>query len=58
VSVKIFISSVSDEFHAYRDQLRSQLTRHNVEVKVQEDFKGYGVATLGLDPRLPSPSQR
>jgi hypothetical protein len=45
VSVKIFISCVSKEFLAYRDQLRSKLTRHNVEVKVQEDFKGYGTAT-------------
>jgi hypothetical protein len=39
VSAKIFLSTVSDEFRAYRDQLRSDLTRHNVEVKVQEDFK-------------------
>jgi hypothetical protein len=45
-SVKIFISCVSNEFRAYRDELRSKLTRHNVEVKVQEDFKGYGTATL------------
>jgi hypothetical protein len=37
---------VSDEFRAYRDQLRSDLTRHNVEVKVQEDFKDLGVVTL------------
>jgi hypothetical protein len=46
MSVKIFLSSVSDEFRDYRDQLRSDLTRHNVEVKVQEDFKEYGVVTL------------
>ena len=39
MSAKIFLSTVSDEFRAYRDQLRSDLTRHNVEVKVQEDFK-------------------
>jgi hypothetical protein len=38
MSAKIFLSTVSDEFRAYRDQLRSDLTRHNVEVKVQEDF--------------------
>ena len=46
MSVKIFVSAVSDEFRAYRDQLRSDLTRHNVEVKVQEDFKDYGSSTL------------
>ena len=46
MSVKIFLSTVSDEFRDYRDQLRSDLTRHNVEVKVQEDFKDYGGATL------------
>jgi hypothetical protein len=45
-SVKIFLSTVSDEFRAYRDQLRSDLTRHNVEVKVQEDFKDLGGDTL------------
>jgi len=37
MSVKIFLSTVSNEFRAYRDFLRSDLTRHNVEVKVQED---------------------
>jgi len=46
VSVKIFLSTVSDEFRAYRDQLRSDLTRHNVEVKVQEDLKDHGGVTL------------
>ena len=46
MSVKIFLSTVSDEFRDYRDQLRNDLTRHNVEVKVQEDFKDYGVVTL------------
>ena len=45
-SVKIFLSTVSDEFRAYRDQLRSDLTRPNVEVKVQEDFKDLGGDTL------------
>src|SRR3954470_6322900 len=44
--VRIFLSTVSDEFRPYRDQLRSDLTRHNVEVKVQEDFKDYGGVTL------------
>jgi len=46
ISLKIFLSTVSDEFRAYRDQLRGDLTRHNVEVKVQEDFKDLGRGTL------------
>jgi hypothetical protein len=46
MSVKIFLSTVSDEFRSYRDQLRNDLTRHNVEVKVQEDFKDLGRGTL------------
>jgi tetratricopeptide (TPR) repeat protein len=46
MSVRIFLSTVSDEFRAYRDALRSDLTRHNVEVKVQEDFKDLGGDTL------------
>jgi hypothetical protein len=41
-----FLSTVSDEFRPYRDQLRADLTRHNTEVKVQEDFKDYGGVTL------------
>ena len=45
-SVKVFLSTVSDEFGAYRDLLRKDLTRHNVEVKVQEDFKDLGGDTL------------
>jgi tetratricopeptide (TPR) repeat protein len=46
MAVRIFLSTVSDEFRAYRDQLRGDLTRHNVDVKVQEDFKDYGSVTL------------
>jgi tetratricopeptide (TPR) repeat protein len=46
MSVRIFLSAVSDEFRSYRDQLRTDLTRHNVEVKVQEDFKNLGGDTL------------
>jgi tetratricopeptide (TPR) repeat protein len=45
-SVKVFLSTVSDEFRAYRDQLRKDLTRPNVDVKVQEDFKDLGGDTL------------
>ena len=46
MSVNIFLSTVSDEFRTYRDALRHDLTRHNVEVKVQEDFKDLGGDTL------------
>jgi hypothetical protein len=46
MSISVFLSTVSDEFRAYRDRLRSDLTRHNVEVKVQEDFKDLGGETL------------
>jgi Domain of unknown function (DUF4062) len=46
MSVRIFLSTVSDEFRTYRDALRGDLTRHNVEVKVQEDFKDLGGDTL------------
>src|ERR1700730_16746761 len=46
MSVRIFISTVSDEFRDYRDQLRHDLTCHNVEIKVQEDFKDLGGVTL------------
>ncbi len=46
MSIRIFLSTVSDEFCDYRDQLRHDLTRPNVEVKVQEDFKDFGTVTL------------
>jgi hypothetical protein len=46
MSAKIFLSTVSDEFRAHRDQLPSDLTRHDVEVKAQEDFKDLGGDTL------------
>jgi hypothetical protein len=46
MSVKIFLSAVSREFGDYRDQLRSDLTRPDVDVKVQEDFKDFGVVML------------
>jgi hypothetical protein len=46
MAVRIFLSTASDESRDYRDQLRRDLTRHNVEVKVQEDFKDYGGVTL------------
>ncbi|MCW2282879.1 tetratricopeptide (TPR) repeat protein [Rhodoblastus acidophilus] len=46
MSIKIFLSTVSNEFRAYRDFLRHELTRQNVEVKVQEDFVDLGGDTL------------
>jgi hypothetical protein len=46
MAVSVFISTVSDEFRAYRDQLVHDLTRQNVAVKVQEDFKDLGGDTL------------
>ena len=44
--ISVFLSTVSDEFLAYRKQLNGDLTRHNVAVKVQEDFKDLGGDTL------------
>jgi len=46
--VKLFLSCVSDEFGVYRDKLRRALTRPNVEVKIQEDFKALGGDTLSM----------
>jgi len=46
--IKLFLSCVSDEFGAYRDALRKALTRPNVEVKIQEDFKPQGGDTLRM----------
>jgi hypothetical protein len=46
--VKLFLSCVSDEFGDDRDALRSALTRPNVEIKIQEDFKPKGGDTLRM----------
>ena len=46
--VRLFLSCVSGEFGVYRDALRHALTRPNVEVKIQEDFKGLGGDTLRM----------
>ena len=46
MAISVFLSTVTDEFRAYRDQLVHDLTRHNVAVKVQEDFKDLGGDTL------------
>lgn len=47
-SVKLFLSCVSGEFGDYRDVLRRALTRPNVEVKIQEDFRALGGDTLKM----------
>src|SRR6478672_9387917 len=47
-SVRLFLSCVSGEFGGYRDALRHELTRPNVEVKIQEDFKALGGDTLRM----------
>ena len=46
MGISVFISTVSDEFCSYRDQLKDDLERHNVHVKTQENFKDLGDATL------------
>jgi hypothetical protein len=46
MSISVFLSTVSDEFRAYRDKLVHDLTRPDVAVKVQEDFKDLGGDTL------------
>jgi hypothetical protein len=46
MAINVFLSTVSDEYRSYQDQLRGDLTRHNVDVKVQEDFKDLGRGTL------------
>jgi hypothetical protein len=48
MSVKVFISTVSTEFLAYRERLRKMLTGQKVEVKIQEDFKATGGETLEM----------
>ncbi len=44
--VQLFLSTVTNEFRSYRDQLRRQLKRPNVDVHVQEDFISTGTETL------------
>jgi hypothetical protein len=46
MSISIFLSTVYDEFREYRDQLKRDLTRHDVAVRVEEDFKDLGGDTL------------
>jgi hypothetical protein len=44
--VRLFISTVTDEFRSYRDELRRVLSRPNVDIHVQEDFIPTGTETL------------
>jgi tetratricopeptide (TPR) repeat protein len=44
--VKLFLSCVSDEFGAWREALRHELTSLNLDVAIQEDFGSLGVDTL------------
>ena len=54
MSEKFFLSTISNEFRLYRDQFRTDLTRHNAEVNVQEDFKDLSGGTLDkLESMLP-----
>ena len=46
MSISVFLSTVSDEFGAYRVKLEGDLTLHYVAVKVQERFKDLGGDTL------------
>jgi hypothetical protein len=46
--IQLFLSTVSAEFLSYRESLRHLLTRHNVEVKAQEDFIVTGDETLEM----------
>jgi WD40 repeat protein len=47
-NVQIFLSTVTAEFRSYRDSLRHYLDRHNVTIKVQEDFITTGTETLDM----------
>ncbi len=44
--IRLFLSTVSDEFKSYREALRHDCDRPNVTVKVQEDFIVSGTPTL------------
>jgi hypothetical protein len=43
--VQLFLSTVTSEFRSYREELRRQLKRPNVDVHVQEDFISTGTET-------------
>lgn len=47
-SVSIFLSCVTAEFGDLREPIRHELTGSDVEVKIQEDFRSYGAATLQM----------
>jgi hypothetical protein len=52
MAISVFLSTVTDEFRAYRDQLVHDLTRQNVAVKVQEDLKEVGDDTSTSSTRI------
>src|SRR5580704_8121776 len=54
MAISVFLSTVSDEFRSYRDLLVHDLTRHNVAVKVQEDFNdSAAICSISLTPTSP-----
>lgn len=58
MSVTVFLSTISDEFRAYRDVLRDDLERRNVHVKAREHFKDLGGETLDkLDVCIAPPTR-
>jgi len=48
MSVKVFLSTVSDEFRSYRERVRHEITLYYAEVKIQDDFKALGGETLDM----------
>src|ERR1700720_1512184 len=50
MAISVLLSTVSDEFRSYRDLLVHDLTRHNVAVKMQEDFNDLGGNMLDTSP--------
>jgi tetratricopeptide (TPR) repeat protein len=51
--VYTFISAVTKEFGTYRMKLRERLERHNMSIKIQENFEASGLETLQkLQPYL------
>lgn len=54
-TVRIFLSTVSDEFRAYRDKLHRDLACRNVDVEIQEEFKVQGArpSKISKDGNLP-----
>ena len=47
MSVTILVSAVAAGFQAYRPALRGDLQRHDIDMRVEGDFKPYGQMGLG-----------